>query len=35
VVWPKRLAKMLVEPGDEVAGITAIHEAAAHRFVPA
>lgn len=35
VLWPKRLAKMLVEPGDEVANLTAIHKALARRFPPA
>jgi hypothetical protein len=35
ILWPKRLAKMLVEPGHEVADVTAIHEALARRFPPA
>lgn len=35
VLWPKRLAKMLVEPGDEVADVTAVHQALARRFPPA
>lgn len=35
VLWPKRLVKMLVEPGDQVADVTAIHEALARRFPPA
>lgn len=35
VLWPKRLAKMLVEPGDDVADVAAIYEALARRFPPA
>ena len=35
VLWPKRLAKMLVQPGGEVADVTAIHGALARRFPPA
>jgi LSD1 subclass zinc finger protein len=35
VLWPKRLAKMLAEPGEEVSDVTAIHKALACRFPPA
>lgn len=35
VLWPKRLSKMLAEPGDEVADVTATFEALARRFPPA
>jgi hypothetical protein len=35
VLWPKRLAKLLLEPGDHVADVPAIHEALARRFPPA
>jgi hypothetical protein len=35
VLWPKRLAKMLAEPGKEVADVTAIHKALARRLPPA
>lgn len=35
VLWPKRLAKMLVEPDDQVADVPAIHEALARCFPPA
>lgn len=35
VLWPKRLAKILAEPGKEVADVTAIHKALARRFPPA
>ena len=34
VLWPKRLAKLLVEPG-EVEDVAAIHAALARRFPPA
>jgi hypothetical protein len=32
VLWPKRLARMLAEPGKDVADVTAIHKALARRF---
>ena len=35
VLWPKRLAKMLADPCDQVADVTAIHEVLARRFPPA